>query len=329
MHKKPALAAFIFFVFGMISFAQKQDKTVTFLYDESAQPPEMLIDMIHLKAEILTIDPLKKYVETRSTYSFNVLRNKIDSLVFDAPGATVTKVKINALDVPYKKSGDKVVVFPTEKLVFKKEYTLVFELNTICKTGSPAFTGWDDSTQTKRKQIWGFSLNRIFPDMGIKHDLLTTEFLIEFDSKYKVFSNGDRIAQKPSKNGTTSWHYKMNRKHYFGLLVFVIGEYNYETFKSDRGVPLEYWYYTDRKAAYESTYKYSKEMFSFLEKDMGLNYPWELYRQAPVIDCPFGGMETTTATIYNDGMQCDPREFLDRNYINVNAHELTHQWFGN
>jgi aminopeptidase N len=329
MQHKRAISILFAFFFSLALSAQKQDKILTFLYDESAQPPEMLIDMIHLKAEILKIDTTTKYVETRSTYSFKVLRSKIDSLVFEIPGANVTQVKLNGLDAKHKKAGDKVVIFPNEKLAYQKEYSLMFELNTICNTGSPAFTGWGDTTQTKRRQIWGFSLNRLFPDLGVKHDLLTTELLIDFDAKYKVFSNGMRLMQRVNKNGTTTWHYKMNRNHYFGLLVFVIGDYRYETFKSDRGVPLEYWYYTDRKFAYDPTYKFSKEMFSFLEKDMGLNYPWELYRQAPVIDCPFGGMETTTSTIYNDGMQCDSREFLDRNYINVNAHELTHQWFGN
>ena len=47
-----------------------------------------------------------------------------------------------------------------------------------------------------------------------------------------------------------------------------------------------------------------------------------------MIDCPFGGMECTTATIYNDMLQVDARGYFERNYVNVNAHELTHQWFG-
>lgn len=314
---------------AFLAFAQKQDKTVTHLFDESSQPPEMLVDISHLKAEILKIEPAKKYLETRSTYTFKVLRTHVDSLVFNSTGTKITRVTINNIDANYKQVTDKVIVFPKQTLQYKAEYTIVLELNTTCTSGNPAFTGWDDTTNTKRKQIWGFALGKIFPDTDAKHDLLTTEFIIDFDSKYKVFSNGQRILQRSNKNGTTTWHYKMNRQHYFGVLAFVIGDYNYETFASDRGVPLEYWYYPDRKFTYETTYRYSKEMFSFFEKDMGLQYPWENYRQAPIIDCPFGAMETTTSTIFNDGMQCDAREFLDRNYINVNAHELTHQWFGN
>ena len=309
-------------------FSQKQDKTVTYLYDEGAQPPEMIIDISHLKAEVVKIEPKTKYLETKTTYTFKVLRSSVDSIVFNSPGLKVTKCSINNIDALYKTEGDKIVVFPKQKLELQKEYTIYFECNTVLDSPWPVFTGWDDETNTKRKQIWGFSYSRIFPDINIKHDLMSTELIITFDSHYKVLSNGERIMQRENKDGTTTWHYKVINQHYFAMLNFVIGDYNYETFKTDRGLKLEYWYYADKKECFEPTYRYSKQMFSFFEKEMGLEYPWELYRNVPVIDCPFGGMETTTSTIYNDMMQVDARGYLERNYINVNAHELAHQWFG-
>ena len=39
-------------------------------------------------------------------------------------------------------------------------------------------------------------------------------------------------------------------------------------------------------------------------------------------------MENTSATIFGDFFNVNSRAFLDRNYIGVNCHELTHQWFG-
>ena len=309
--------------------AQKQDRTVTYLYDETAQPPEMFVDVSYLKAEIFKIDPLKKYFETKATYTFKVLRTTVDSLVLNAPGANVTSVKLDKQSVTYRQADDKLIITPATPLTIHTQHELEIELNTTCDKGGPAFTGWDDSTGTKRKQIWGLGLSALFPDFGIKHDLLTTELTVRFDSKYKVFSNGTRIEQVKNKDNTTTWHYKMPHEHYFSLLVLVIGDYDYKTFSTASGTPLEYWYYADKPNTFEPTYRYSKEMFSFFEEDMGIKYPWDQYRQAPVIDCPFGGMETTTSTIFNDGMQCDDRSFLDyRNYVNVNAHELTHQWFG-
>src|SRR5574343_1100163 len=42
----------------------------------------------------------------------------------------------------------------------------------------------------------------------------------------------------------------------------------------------------------------------------------------------YGAMENTSATIFGDFFTVDARGFKDRNYMGVNCHELTHQWFG-
>ncbi len=33
-------------------------------------------------------------------------------------------------------------------------------------------------------------------------------------------------------------------------------------------------------------------------------------------------------TIFSDAFVIDETAFVDKNYVNVNAHELAHQWFG-
>ena len=40
-------------------------------------------------------------------------------------------------------------------------------------------------------------------------------------------------------------------------------------------------------------------------------------------------MENTSLTIFSDAFVVDSIGYFDRNYVNVNAHELAHQWFGN
>ncbi len=69
-------------------------------------------------------------------------------------------------------------------------------------------------------------------------------------------------------------------------------------------------------------------MFDFLEDEIGFPYPWQNYKQVPVHDFFYAGMENTSLTIFSDAFVVDSIGFNDRNYINVNAHELAHQWFG-
>ncbi|WP_340136763.1 M1 family aminopeptidase [Flavobacterium psychrophilum] len=60
-----------------------------------------------------------------------------------------------------------------------------------------------------------------------------------------------------------------------------------------------------------------------------MKYPWQIYKQVPVNDFLYAGMENTSATIFSQDFVVDAIGFNDRNYININAHELAHQWFGN
>jgi aminopeptidase N len=69
-------------------------------------------------------------------------------------------------------------------------------------------------------------------------------------------------------------------------------------------------------------------MFDFLDKEIGVPYPWQNYKQVPVKDFLYAGMENASTTIFSDSFVIDSIAFVDKNYVNVNAHELVHQWFG-
>jgi hypothetical protein len=54
--------------------------------------------------------------------------------------------------------------------------------------------------------------------------------------------------------------------------------------------------------------------------------PWKC-TQIPFVTL-YAGMENTSATVFSSRYVVDSTGFEDRNYTNVNAHELAHQWFG-
>ena len=112
------------------------------------------------------------------------------------------------------------------------------------------------------------------------------------------------------------------------LVALAVGKYEKEEIASSSGVPIELYYYPgdDRKA--EPTYRHTQQIFEFLEKEIGVAYPWQNYKQIPVRNFLYAGMENTGTTIFSDLFVVDSTAFKDRNYVNVNAHELAHQWFG-
>jgi aminopeptidase N len=57
-----------------------------------------------------------------------------------------------------------------------------------------------------------------------------------------------------------------------------------------------------------------------------VKYP-ESVQANSVRDFLYAGMENTS-TVFSSRYVVDSTGFEDRNYTNVNAHELAHQWFG-
>ena len=125
-----------------------------------------------------------------------------------------------------------------------------------------------------------------------------------------------------------TYYYGMLKPMSSYLVAFVAGKYDSYKEVSDSGVTLEYFMYPNRKGDAYATYHDTKAVFDFLEQEIGVEYPWQNYKQVPVKDFLYSGMENTSLTIFNDQFFTDEIGVNDRDYLTVNAHEMAHQWFG-
>jgi aminopeptidase N len=112
------------------------------------------------------------------------------------------------------------------------------------------------------------------------------------------------------------------------LVMLAIGKFRGEEVKSRSGVPILLYVRPQDEQKREPTFRYTKQIFDYFEREIGVNYPWKVYKQIPVTDFLYAGMENTSATLFSQDFVVDSIGYNDRNYINVNAHELAHQWFG-
>lgn len=318
----PALFLAFLLITSMISSAQ--EKTVTYLWDPSYEIRDNEIEIHHMKAD-LKILPFDTLVIGEVLFKFKTLRENIDSIVFEVPELQIHRVEIDGNQAEIQSDGTLVKIFPPGVLGWHTEHEILF-IYEARPTEGLYFVGWNDPRQIKRKQIWAHRPGHWLP----YHEAIqTVEMFVTVPGDLKVFSNGVREFVVTNKDDTKTWHYRMHHPHPFFSTCLVIGDYNYKTLETSGGLPVELWYYPDWEDHFDDTYKYQPEMFDFFEAEFGFKYPWELYRQAPVIDYMYGAMETTTSTIFGDYLMVDERGFLGRNYVNVNAHELAHQWFGN
>lgn len=322
----------LFITILIIGNVYAQVPTRSYYQDKKLTPREHNLDYKHMKLEV-DFEPKKGVVNGEVTHSFVVLQKQVDSTYIDGIDIEIKSIDLDGKEVKYKSDGKGFTIFFSEKLRWNTQHNL--HIHYTCKPKKGIyFIGWNDPKNLSQKQIWtqgqGIDNRNWIPFYDEMNDKITSEIIVDFDSKYKVLSNGKKLLEKPNKKtGKTRWHYKMNNPHAPYLVMLGIGNYNIKTVTSNSGVTIDLWYYPAHKDRVESTYKYSAEMMDFFEQEIGVDYAWDKhYSQIPVQDFMYGAMENTTATVFGDFFMVDERAYLDRNYVAVNAHELAHQWFG-
>jgi aminopeptidase N len=284
------------------------------------------IDFLSGKID-LYIQPSNKIIKGSVGYQLQV-DAKTNSVSIDARNMQFTEVLINGRKVRYSYDDKQLVL--NKKLRAGKEYTL--ELSYSCSPKQAVyFLGWEDDIPDN-EQIWtqgqGKYSSHWVPSFDDMNEKLEFDINITFDKNYTVVANGKLI--NTSENGKLKkWQYDMSKPMSSYLLAFAIGNYGSQELMSTSGMSISNYFYPKDKSLVEPTYRYSKEIFEFLEKEIGIPYPWQNYKQLPVRDFLYAGMENTATTIFSESYMIDSTAFADKNYVNVNAHELSHQWFGN
>jgi len=307
------------------SFAQN----ISFIEDPAESPREHPVDMIKLAMDI-DFKPKEGKVHGVVVHTFSPLVD-IDTLFLDGPGIIIKQAIMDAEDLDFSTNKEGIIFKFKKPLKAKELYKLELEYEAFPKKGL-YFIGWNDESNRSRKQIWtqgqGIDNRHWIPHFDSQNDKITTNIAIRFPQEYQVLSNGVLKSKKKDKSGNYVWNYVMDQPHASYLIMLGIGKYEIKTLESESGKKLNLWYYPDHANRVEATYRYSKEMFDFFEKEIGVPYQWPAYSQIPVQDFMYGAMENTSATLFGDFFMVDERGYFDRNYVGVNAHELAHQWFG-
>ncbi len=283
-----------------------------------------------VRAEVL-IEPIPhtKSIKGEVAYEFEVLEN-VDSLFLDAHHMSYSKVLLDLKEVRYDSDGNRINIHAQFKKGRKHILTLVYEAQ---PKQTVYFLGWDDKVKGN-EQIWtqgqGKYTSHWLPSFDDMNEKIEFDISIIANAQSTVLTNGKFLNKSTvTKEGKVTHRYDMENPMSSYLLAFVIGTYRKQTLLSKSETPIYNYYYPKDSARVEPTFRYTKRIFDFLENEIGVAYPWQNYKQVPVHDFLYAGMENTGTTVFADGYMIDATAFVDKNYVNVNAHEMAHQWFGN
>jgi aminopeptidase N len=272
----------------------------------------------------IAINSNERSVSGTITYNFEVLKS-IDTIKIDGQNMEFSEIKLNGKQVDFRNTQKELqLIYP-----FKRgKNKLTFEYSAKPKQ-TMYFIG---SKANDNLQIWtqgqGKYTSHWFPSFDNVNEKVVFNLNVVFDKNYTVISNG-KLKFTSELDGLSIWKYQMKKPMSSYLLMLAIGKFTKKTEISKSGTHLQMYLEPKDDSKMEPIYRHTKRIFDFLEKEIGVKYPWQIYKQAPVRDFLYAGMENTSATLFNTRYVVDSIGVEDRSYANVNAHELAHQWFGN
>lgn len=313
------------------------------------------VDFTNINMEVFP-DVDQKAIRGKGSYIFE-LKTETDSIFLDAINIKFEEVELNGKPINFWNSGKRLGFKAPKKLGkhqlvvaygTKPRQTVYFitsaslsDQNQINKNSSVTEETPSDRNekmalsnlnQPLYNQVWtqgqGKYTSHWLPSFDDMNEKLEFDLTFHVPPKYTVISNGN-LKNSTTVGNLKSWKFDMTRPMSSYLAAFVIGDFDKKVVQSKSGIPIELYYESKDSLRVEPTYRYTKEIFDFLEKEIGVAYPWQNYKQVPVQDFLYAGMENTTCTIFSNQYVIDSTAFVDKNYVNVNAHELAHQWFGN
>ena len=297
---------FLFIFLGLSAFSQHQEK----------------VDFIKATV-VITPDLSEESIAGKVFYTFNILQN-VDSVWLDAKNMDFAEVRLDNRKVKWNYDGKILVI----KKKFKKGLDHKLSIQYSCAPKQTVyFIGLDDDN-ADNDQVWtqgqGKYTSYWLPSFDDMEEKVEFDMSVIADVDFEIIANGKLVEIAGGE-----WKFDMQKPMSSYLLAFAIGKYNKQELKSESGIPIKNYFYPKDSLKVEPTYRYTKEIFDFFENEIGVDYPWQNYKQIPVHDFLYAGMENTGATIFSDAYVIDSTAFIDRNYVNINAHEMAHQWFGN
>ena len=286
------------------------------------------VDFTYADVYIQPVPKEKKIVGTVN-YKFKVLSD-VDSIFLDAKNMKFGYVSLNDNIAKFQRT-DKHIIF-RKKFKAGETHSIGIGFETRPKQ-TVYFLGWEDAI-IGNEQVWtqgqGKYTSHWLPSFDDMEEKVEFDLTIAAAAGITVVANGQNLVTTIRENkNLVEWNYDMQQPMSSYLLAFALGNYDKQTVLSASGTTIENYYYPHDSLRVEPTYRYTNEIFDFLEEEIGVAYPWQNYKQVPVHDFLYAGMENTTTTIFSDGYVIDSAAFEDKNYVNINAHELAHQWFGN
>ena len=166
-----------------------------------------------------------------------------------------------------------------------------------------------------------------FPCYDSPNEKFTSEIICHVPEGMVVLSNGKQVSEETDGKGLKAVRWLQEKPHVNYLICLCAGYFKKVEDKY-KEVPLAFWTPASQIDQAALSFKGTKDIMAFFEKEIGIAYPWAKYYQVCVDDFGWGGMENTSITTLNDSTLHTAATENLRDSQGLIAHEMAHQWFG-
>ena len=195
----------------------------------------------------------------------------------------------------------------------------------------------DAAVPDRPRQVWSQCQDQDarhwFPCHDAPDAKMTSELRVTVPKSWVALSNGDLLEEPDDGEGPRVFHFAFDAPHPSYLMTLVAGEFSVledrpALMPDGRSVPVRYYVPRGHEADGWRSLGTTPRIIEYFSQVTGVPYPWSRYSQVVVNDFTFGGMENTTATTLHEYALLDERAAIDVTSVDLVAHELAHQWFG-
>lgn len=291
--------------------------------------PSREIDLLHLALDV-TPDLLQRSVTGTAKLSFKPIAQPLAELALDAVDLRVVSVTSSEKILGWQATDRQIVITFADPVPAGRETSVTIRYSAYPKKGlyfrtpEMGYPATDTQVWTQGESI---EARHWFPCFDAPNEKFTSEITCRVPAGMTVLSNGRQVSQTNTTDGLVATRWMQEKPHVTYLISLVAGNFK-KVGDSYRDIPLTFWVPDSRAAYAQESFKDTKDMMAFFEKEIGVPYPWPQYAQVTVHDFVAGGMENTSITTLTD-YTLHTRDFEElRSSQGLVAHELAHQWFG-
>src|SRR5688572_231469 len=292
--------------------------------------PSREVDILHLAIDV-TPDFKERSIDGQVTVRFKPIAKPLSELRLDAVDLTVASVGSSEKLSGWHASDKQVTAVFDPPVPSDKEATVNIRYSATPKKGL-YFRTPEMGYKPEDMHLWTqgepIEARHWYPSFDAPNEKFTSEVTCRVSEEMVVLSNGKMVSQqKESGSELKAVRWLMDKPHVNYLIALVAGKLKKIEDKY-KDIPLAFYTPASQSEHAIHSFKDTKDMMGFFEKEIGIPYPWPKYDQVCVDDFGWGGMENTTLTILNTSTLHPPESEPVRSSQGLIAHELAHQWFG-